>query len=194
MLRATSDTAVATSVRSPVVKRNCLASSLTACRAATMSASDVIGMRRSSVIVTIHRWPHPQQGEALLEIQRGFDVFERKAEFHHGEGHVGLDAHVEHDAPRALAPHAVDQVVAKLLEVRVRERALDRGDEDVADFQDGHSHRWTSSAYASAAYSFFEKAMPSMRSASSIPVCRSPTVRTLLRSTPSVTSVWATSA
>src|SRR5918998_2472069 len=93
MLRATSEMAVASRVWSVVVSSSPAASSRARWRAVTTSMSDSIAMRSSTSGATVARplLSH-EQGQALLEVERGEDVLEVHAELHHGEGDLGLDA------------------------------------------------------------------------------------------------------
>src|SRR5215470_434174 len=99
MLRATSEMAVAMSVRSLPAKPAADASSRPFCRAATMSTSPLTMMRASSITDSDLAPRHRQQVEPLLEVERGRDVSEREAELDHGHRHLWLDA--DDDGARA---------------------------------------------------------------------------------------------
>src|SRR5882724_6450385 len=92
MLRATSEIAVATSVRLVPARPACAAMSRPRCRAVTMSESWAIGTRVSAGMVAASPHPAGEQLETLLEVERGGDAVERQAELDHRERDVGLDA------------------------------------------------------------------------------------------------------
>src|SRR5918999_5491257 len=94
MLRATSEMAVASRVWSVLVSSTVPASSRALWRAVTTSASDSIGMTDRGSSGTVRGLlPRPlQQGEALLEVERGEHVLEAHPELHHREGDLRLDA------------------------------------------------------------------------------------------------------
>src|SRR5256885_12148921 len=102
MLRAISEMAAAMTVWSPLENPASAASSRPFCRALTTSTSDVIATSSSSAtgaptgtpsLHTVEALPALpiQKGEPLLEVERGRDAFERQAELHHRERHLGLD-------------------------------------------------------------------------------------------------------
>src|SRR3954454_7998561 len=83
MFRATSEMAVASSVRSVLEKPSSVPIARASCRARTTSASDSIGTRTLSAGAT--RLPADlllQEREPLLEVERGVDVLEVHAELH----------------------------------------------------------------------------------------------------------------
>src|SRR4051794_37340461 len=102
MLRAISEMAVAMMVRSLPAKPIWAARSRPVCRAATISPSRSMGTRVPSGVTggLVHQGP--QHLEALIEVERGGDTFEREAELDHGEGHVGLDADDDHGGAAQL--------------------------------------------------------------------------------------------
>src|SRR5712692_4005177 len=106
MLRASSEMAVAITVKSLPSKPNRAARARPSWRAATMSAADrmgtvitdrpmsspgpassALGMRRAGVLQVV------EVGEPLLEVEGGGDVLKGEAELDHGKGHLGLDSH-----------------------------------------------------------------------------------------------------
>src|SRR4051794_17355923 len=92
MLRATSEIAVARSVRSVLEKPRPAPISRAACRAVTTSESDAIATRTLSATgIGLRGQLLLQEGEPLLEVERGVDVLEVHAELDHREGHLGLD-------------------------------------------------------------------------------------------------------
>src|SRR3954462_905077 len=107
MLRATSEIAVASRVRSVGSKPIAVASSRASRRAATTSSSDRIAIRRSSDTVFVLLEMVLQERQAFLEVQRGVDVLEVQAELHHRERHLGLDAD-DHRLGPAQPRHAGD--------------------------------------------------------------------------------------
>src|SRR5919197_4627209 len=92
MLRATSEIAVAISVRSVAENATCEASERPSARAVTTSASELIGTRTSAFTVARLLSQPSEQGQALLEVQGCVDAFEVEPELDHGERHLGLDA------------------------------------------------------------------------------------------------------
>src|SRR3954470_18878865 len=86
MLRATSEMAVASSVRSVDVKPRSPPIERALCRAATTSASVVIATRKASLTVVGLLRDRLEEGQALLEVQRRVHVLELHAELHHREG------------------------------------------------------------------------------------------------------------
>src|SRR3954449_6783572 len=93
MLRATSEIAVAISVRSVLEKPSWDDRRRPSWRAVTMSASEEIGTWTSSAATAaLHRDP-VEEGQALLEIEGGVHPFQVQAELYHRESHLGLDAH-----------------------------------------------------------------------------------------------------
>src|SRR2546425_4027717 len=107
MLRAISEMAAAMTVWSPLENPASAASSRPFCRALTTSTSAAIGTSSSSATrdPPLHAFDALpglaiQEGEPLLEVERGRDTLEGQAELHHREGHLGLDA----DDHRLSAP------------------------------------------------------------------------------------------
>src|SRR6266550_3344537 len=92
MLRATSQIAVAISVRSVAANGIWKASERPSPRAVTTSASELIWTRTSVFTVTRLLRQPSEHGQALLEVQGGVDAFEVEPELDHGERHFGLDA------------------------------------------------------------------------------------------------------
>src|SRR2546425_3775334 len=101
MLRASSEIAAAITVWSPLEKPASAATLRPCWRAVTTSTSDAIGTRSSSTTVDVARAALAalgalasdpiQEGQPLLEIERGRDTLERQAELDHCKGHLGLD-------------------------------------------------------------------------------------------------------
>src|SRR2546428_11841750 len=96
MFLANSEMAVATTARSVEGKPQCDASSRPFCRAETMSASQSMDTRTSSAM-SAYLLAGPlafpvKVREALFQVQRGRDAFERQAQLDHRERHLGLDA------------------------------------------------------------------------------------------------------
>src|SRR3712207_9169209 len=92
MLRATSEIAVASSVRSVLDKPSAVPISRASWRAVTTSASESIATRTSaSTGARLSRDLLLQEGEALLQVQRRVDVLEVHPQLHHREGDLGLD-------------------------------------------------------------------------------------------------------
>src|SRR6266849_5792775 len=98
MFRAISEMAAAMTVLSPLEKPAAPARSRPSWRAVTTSTSAAIGIRCSSA--THDASLHPldaqlrlpiQEGEALLEVERGRDALERQPELDHRECDLGLD-------------------------------------------------------------------------------------------------------
>src|SRR5579871_4688108 len=171
MLRATSEIAVAISVRSLAVNFSGFASSRAFWRASSTSASARICTTSSAAMVVDPELL--QEGETLFEIKSRIDPLEGEAELDHGKGDFRLDAHddgrgakqldhlrdpaqraggkrihdVEHghvddDACRAIAPHVCHQLVAHLREIGVGHRPLDRRDQNTSLLEDGRAHAW----------------------------------------------------
>src|SRR2546428_1164222 len=101
MLRAISEIAAAMTVCSPLENPATAANARPCCRASTTSTSAAIGRRSSSPTATRLLWfcfeeallrAVIEERQPLLEIENGRDAFQRQAELHHGERHVGLDA------------------------------------------------------------------------------------------------------
>src|SRR5689334_16340179 len=110
MLRATSEIAVASSVWSVLERSRSAASARARWRAVTTSESDSIAIRssRRSAATVAGAFPgRLEQGEALLEVQRGLHVLEVHPELDHREGHLGLDAH-DHGLGAAQPRHLGD--------------------------------------------------------------------------------------
>src|SRR4051794_1984623 len=107
MLRAISEIAVASSVRSVPLNPRPEASSRAFERATTTSSSRSIGTRISAAtgIALLER--RMQVREALLEVERGVHVLEREPELHHRERHLRLDAD-DHRLGAAQARHMGD--------------------------------------------------------------------------------------
>src|ERR671914_2248711 len=99
MLRATSEMAVAMSVRSVLENPAAAASRRPSWRAVTMSSSVMIGTRISFVTVAGLLDELVQEGQSLLEIERGVHALEVEPELDHRESDLGLDA--DHDRLRA---------------------------------------------------------------------------------------------
>src|SRR5262245_366727 len=101
MLRATSEIAVAMTVRSLGEKPNLDASERPSCRAVTMSAADPMETSLSAESLGMPGGARSdgcaggcvEVGEPLLEVERGCHVLEGEPELDHGEGYLGLDAH-----------------------------------------------------------------------------------------------------
>src|SRR6059036_3152023 len=91
MLRAISEIAAEITVASPCEKPISSASARPSWRAATMSRSASIAMRRLAPTGPARRCMLIQEQEAFLEIERRRDGGEREAELHHRERHLGLD-------------------------------------------------------------------------------------------------------
>src|SRR5829696_9847325 len=94
MLRATSEIAVASSVRSVLENPSPAPIARASWRAVTTSASVRIATRTSSatgVLLPVHL--PAQEREPLLEIQSRVHVLEVHPELDHREGHLGLDPH-----------------------------------------------------------------------------------------------------
>src|SRR3954452_15111434 len=92
MLRATSEIAVTIRVRSMLEKPSRADSSRPFSRAATTSESELTWTRISSVTVGGLLELRVEEGEPLLEVQGGVNVFETHPELDHREGHLGLNA------------------------------------------------------------------------------------------------------
>src|SRR5215211_7797886 len=93
MLRATSEMAVAMSVRSVLEKPSSDDSRRPSWRAVTMSASVAIVTRISSATAVLLPGDAVEEGQALLEVEGGVNALEVEPELHHREGDLGLDAH-----------------------------------------------------------------------------------------------------
>src|SRR5687768_17165609 len=102
ILRAISDMAVATTVRSLPEIPATTAISRPLCRARTTSASRSICRQTSSIIEPGLRAAGGEHVQAALEIERGGYLSQPQAKLHHGEGHVRLDA--DDDGARAAQP------------------------------------------------------------------------------------------
>src|SRR5436309_16129835 len=98
MLRAISEMAAAMTVWSPLENPASAASSRPFCRALTTSTSAAIGTSSSSAtgvtpldaLATLPGLPI-QEGEPLLEVERGRDPHERETKLHHRDAHLRLD-------------------------------------------------------------------------------------------------------
>src|SRR4051794_31391818 len=92
MLRATSEIAVAISVRSVDEKPNSVANRRPTWRATTTSASDLIGTRASSS-ATVAQLPRLlEELKPLFEVKRRVHVLQCHAELDHRESDLRLDA------------------------------------------------------------------------------------------------------
>src|ERR671931_2579586 len=91
MLRATSEIAVASSVRSVELKPRSPPIARARCRAVTTSASVVIATRKGSLTVVGLLGDRLEERQPLFEIQRRVDVLELHPQLDHGEGDLGLD-------------------------------------------------------------------------------------------------------
>src|SRR5919107_1672698 len=121
MLRATSEMAVARSVRSVLDKPSSEPIARASCRAVTTSASVRIATRTSSA--TDVRLPvelAPEEREALLEVERRVYVLEVHPQLHHRERDLGLDPD-DHRLGAAQPRHVGDPA----------QRARDEGVHDV---------------------------------------------------------------
>src|SRR3954470_13408857 len=107
MLRATSEMAVASSVRSVELKPRSPPIERACCRALTTSASVVIATRKASLTVFGLLRDRLQEREPLLEVQRGVHVLELHPQLHHRERDLGLDAD-DHRLGPAQARHVRD--------------------------------------------------------------------------------------
>src|SRR5215217_1767100 len=108
MLRATSEIAVASSVRSVLEKPRSAPIARASWRAVTTSASVRIATRISSA--TGFRLPVElllEEGQPLFEIERRVDVLEVHAQLHHRERDLGLDPD-DHGLGAAQARHVGD--------------------------------------------------------------------------------------
>src|SRR6266550_1331465 len=116
MLRAISEMAAAMTVCSPLENPATAANARPCCLASTTSTSAAIDSRSSSP--TLARplgfglevalfGPAIQEREAFFEVEHRRDAFERQAELHHGECHVGLDSH-DNGLGAAEAGHVCD--------------------------------------------------------------------------------------
>src|SRR5215208_7528502 len=162
MLRATSEIAVASSVRSVLENPSAAPIARASWRAVTTSASVRIATRTSSATrVLLPGDLALEEGEPLLEVERGMDVLEVHPELDHRERDLRLDADdhrlgaaqarhvgdpaqrardervhdverrdVDDDPARAEAPDLLHHVVLQADHVGVRERGLDRGDQE----------------------------------------------------------------
>src|SRR5258708_10912129 len=99
MLRATSETAAAMTVRSPEEKPRVAASCRLSWRAVTMSASARIGIRCPPPTAFAPLAPAIEEGQPLLEIEGGGHAAQGQAELDHGERHLGLDPHDHRHRP-----------------------------------------------------------------------------------------------
>src|SRR3954454_12740704 len=94
MLRAISEIAVASSVWSVLGISSPTARARARWRAVTTSASDAMGIRSACSGATVTRLlAGLEQGEPLLEVERGLHVLEAHAELDHGERNLGLNPH-----------------------------------------------------------------------------------------------------
>src|SRR2546426_11176537 len=102
MLRAISEMAAAMTVCSPLENPATAASARPCCRASTTSTSAAIGRRSSSPTAArllgfgferAFFGAAIEEGEAFFEVQHGGDAFQRQAELHHGDRHIGLNPH-----------------------------------------------------------------------------------------------------
>src|SRR3989442_8224548 len=107
MFRATSEIAVAMTVWSPRVKPWAAASSRPFSRAWTMSTSEAIASRSSSLTSAALPRLRVQERQALLEVEGRHDPFERQPQLDHGERHFRLDAD-DHGFGPAEAGHVSD--------------------------------------------------------------------------------------
>src|SRR5215218_3931882 len=127
MFRATSEIAVASSVRSVLEKPRSEPIARASCRAKTTSASDSIGTRTLSPTAT--RLPADlllQEREPLLEVERRVDVLEVHAQLDHRERDLRLDA--DDDGLRAAQPGHVRDAAQRARHERVHH--VERGDVD----------------------------------------------------------------
>src|SRR5688572_24185599 len=107
-LRATSEMAVASRVRSVLLKPRLAPIALASWRAVTTSASVRIATRTSSATrVALPVELALEEREPLLEVERRVHVLEVHAELDHREGHLGLDAH-DHGLRAAQPRHMRD--------------------------------------------------------------------------------------
>src|ERR1041385_6443923 len=93
MLRATSETAAAMTVRSPEEKPRVEASRRHSWRAVTMSTSARIAIRCSAPTSLTPLAASIEVGQPLLQIERGGHPGQGQAELDHGERHLGLNPH-----------------------------------------------------------------------------------------------------
>src|SRR5438094_7375728 len=93
MLRATSETAAAMTVRSPEEKPSVEASRRLSWRAVTLSTSARIAIRCSARTAFPPLPALSEVGQAFLEVEGGCHPGQGEAELHHREGHLGLNAH-----------------------------------------------------------------------------------------------------
>src|SRR5829696_3195218 len=107
MLRATSEIAVASSVRSVLEKPRPAPIARASWRAVTTSASVRIATRTSSTGVLLPVELPLQEREALLEVERRMHVLEVHAELDHRERDLGLDPH-DHGLGAAQPRHVGD--------------------------------------------------------------------------------------
>src|SRR6058998_2841557 len=130
MLRAISEMAAAMTVWSPLENPASAASSRPFCRALTTSTSAVIGTSSSSAtgvtpldaLAALPGLPI-QEGEPLLEVERGRDPLERQAELHHRESDLGLDAD-DHRLSAAQPSHVRDVAQREIGRASCRERVF----------------------------------------------------------------------
>src|SRR6476661_11202142 len=92
ILRATSEIAVAMTVRSLPLNPAFAASCRPSSRAVTMSAPELTGTRTSSFTGTFPFGSLVQQGQTFFEIQRGLHFTQCQAQLHHGKSDLRLDA------------------------------------------------------------------------------------------------------
>src|SRR5438445_245463 len=102
MLRAISEMAVATTVRSLPENPASAASSRPRWRAVRMSCSEPIGKRFSSSIGDPEA-SRVQDRQAFLQVQSRVDAVEPKAELHHREGDLRTQTHYHRVGPAELA-------------------------------------------------------------------------------------------
>src|SRR6187200_1294354 len=100
--------AVASRVRSVLLKPRLAPMALASWRAVTTSASVRIATRTSTATrVALPVELALEEGEPLLEVEGGVHVLEVHAELHHREGDLGLDAH-DHGLRTAQPGHVRD--------------------------------------------------------------------------------------
>src|ERR1041385_1689148 len=92
MFRATSEMAVAITVRSDPSKPSCRASSRPFWRAITMSTVERIMTRISFSMLQGSFREMVQESQSLFQVEGRADAFQQQSQLHHGEGDVGLDA------------------------------------------------------------------------------------------------------
>src|SRR6185436_18539659 len=115
MLRATSEMAVAIMVSSLPEKPNCSAKARPCCRALTISASDLMGIRRSADATGATLGLFVEVDEAFFQVQGCGHPLKRQSKLHHGKGHVRRNAdddgfsaaQFKHVSDRAQHAHGV---------------------------------------------------------------------------------------